>query len=638
MTSIDLSDLDLAALLRATAKHAVQQAEVKIRTPKQIAGTVEDLNDEENDVIWTRVDAQAFTDDPMQTINYEFPGVIPSVRIGETFMGDQVRITFDDAGASAQRTSALKQLVIPFGAEIGERIRIYEEEGKGYIAFFNEQEELTGILEPEIWEIGDLSTPGRRVTIDPLGGIRIRSDDDRLVSIMNDLGYSLRDPVTGTVTAEIQHGSFRLVDQNGVDDIEMVTSSDGTLPNPAYRSAPEVNPSSSLVIPAAPLFTTPLDDISIGHVAAWKRATNQAATMTPPAGGVWTEQDDSNVANAAGTLQTSVATRDPADGLTATFTSTQTNWEHAIGTHVTLKGGGATSPSFRSKTTSSVVTTASQVAGTVAKPTGLAVGDVMLVFVSLGVNGGGLPVGWTVPIGFKQLGANFSMSGTGATQTTCASGAWVKLADADDVAATEFGTTINLPTGTKILQTTMVAIQNAFLVPGGVQIRMSGKPIRRLLKFNELTSAATTLCDFQNIEQGYDNLELIIDSSAAAAGSDTRCFLRFNGNVTGNVFSRLTQLHNIAASSVEGSVTAIRCGAVSGSASAQSSGAFNIYGYTQLRRRVVLGRHYWVDSSVLLRDDMVSAQWDNTADPITRIVFDCTKSFAIGSRAYLYGY
>jgi hypothetical protein len=234
-------------------------------------------------------------------------------------------------------------IVLPFGAESGRRI--IADGNEGTISFYDDDDNLVGLLDTDRWAIGDLTTPGAIVQLDPVGGLTIRSVDNELVTILDQNGYTLREPSTGLVAAEIKRGSFRLVDPIGTDDIEMVTDSAGTLPNPAWRSTIEVSPGASLTAPAAPLFTNPADDIEIAHVAAWIRATQQSATMTPPAG--HTEQADENFDHVQGTLQTSVATRDPATGLTGDFTSTQSNWQHAVGTRVVVKGGGASSPSIQ---------------------------------------------------------------------------------------------------------------------------------------------------------------------------------------------------------------------------------------------------------------------------------------------------
>lgn len=633
MTSSDLRRVNLARLIRSVAQTTVKQALAKQRTPSTLAGTVEQL-DEDLDVAWVRMDAEAMSGDPAESLNYEYPGIIPTTRAGETNTDDQVRVLFDGpAGASATRTSTENVIVLPFGAESGRRIVL--DGNTGEAKFYDDSDALVATLDTELWSIGDVGNLGARIQIDPVGGITIRSATNELVAILDQNGYSLRDGTTGQVTAEITKGHFHLLDPVNTDGIEMVTSSAGTLSNPAYRSAKEVSPGASLTAPAAPLFTTtPADDIEIAHVAAWKRATLQAATMTPPAG--HTEQSDENFDHAQGTLQTSVATRDPATGTTGDFTSTQSNWDHGLGTRIVVRGGGATSPSFRSISYMETATAAATVVATISKPAGVVAGDVLVTFVSMGVNGGLIPTGWVTPDGFVFLGANFSTSGSGSTASTLATGCWIKLAGASEPAT--YSTTINLPTGTKLISAQMVAIQNPFLVPGGVQIRMAGKPIRRLLAYTELAAAGTTLCDFQNIPQGYDNLELVYDGTSASGAGATRLAMAFNGDATAaNYFSQVTSDGGI--NQEFGTNARILLGALGVGVGAASVGEIKILGYARaLGRHGVLGHAYWV-TNVDLRDDSIVGQWGSGTSPITRIVVTSTgNNWQAGSRAYLYGY
>ena len=632
----DYRYVNLGRLIRQAVASSVARSMASVRTPKVLSGNVEQV-DEDRDVVWVRVDDEAMTGDPTQSSNYEMPGVIPASRIGEVLANEPVRMTFEgSAGANAFRTSGENVIVIPYGAESGRRIVI--DGNAGVIAFFDESDELVGLLNTDQWAIGNVGSLGARVTLDPVGGVRIRSANDALVVLIDQNGVTLRDATSGLVVADLKPGSFRMVDPAGTDDIEMVTASAGTLPNPAYRNQVEANPGATFVVPGAPTFTKPIDDIEIAHVAGWRRAVSQAATMTPPAG--FTEHTDNSVADAAGSLHTSVAIRDPAVASTpATFTSSQATWDHAIGTSVILKGGGAVSPSIRSVSESSQITTALNAEAVIAKPAGLAVGDVLLAFVSLGVNGGFVPTGWVTPPGFQQLGANFSASGTGAAQTTVAAGVWAKLADAADVAAADFRTTINLPTGTKVIHGAMVAIQNAFLVPGGVQLRMAGKPVRRQIAFAQLTAANAELCDFTNISQAYDNLEFVYDASTAGGSTLQTLNFQFNGDTALHYHDRATEDGgtNYAALG-RGS---IRFGRIDNTiAGAKSTGSMHIYGYRSSPKPVVMGQTWWTGNLAVARASN-AGQWDGNAgvSAINRIrVFLSAGTFAVGSRAYLYAY
>lgn len=639
-----LSEQQLARIFRQAIKSAISEAVTKARTTKMLSGTVEQLDDEDLDVVFIRMDNELIGGDPTQSMNFENPGVIPATRLGETFTDEQVRVEYNgSAGASAMRTSAQTRVVLPFGAEEGQRV-LLEGGDPGFIAFFDENGDLVGLLDGQEWAIGDVGGSGARVTMDPIGGFRIRSATDQLVTIVDQQGYTLRDLSTGIVTAEIRPGSLRIVDPNGTDDVEIVTSSSGTLPNPAYRQAVETNPAGSLVVPAAPLFTdSPADDIEIGHVAAWLRVTNQAATMTPPAG--WTERTDENDTSGAGTLQTSVATRDVATGTAGTFTSTQTNWQHGVGTHVVIKGGGATSPSYRSVSVADTALAGGTVTLTIPKPAGTVERDVLVVFVSMGVSGGLVPTGWTTPDGFVFLGASFNTSGSGSTQSTLAVGAWAKLAGASEPA--DYSTSINLPNGLKAIQGTMVAIQDPFLVDGGVQIRLAGHPIRRLLDFTVLAANSATLCDFQNISQGYDHLEVIYDALTVQNGgaANVRIRLRYNGDTGNNYFYQLYDVESSTAAIDTASAALltdrILLGGLSAVDGAATSGQFSIFAYASTAsRKIMLGRAFWAsDAGLNLRNGGLSGQYSGS--PINRIRIEInsgTQLFAAGSRAYLYGY
>lgn len=639
-----LSDRAIARIIRQAVKSSMAEATKRTRTTGVLSGTVEQIDTEDLGVVFVRMDNEVLGGDPTQSMNFEEPGVIPATRLGETFTDEQVRVDFNGAsGASAMRTSAQTRVVLPFGAEDGQRV-VLEGGDPGFVAFFDENGDLVGFLDGQEWAIGDVGNNGARVTMDPIGGFRIRSATDQLVTIVDQQGYSLRDTASGIVTAEIKPGSFRIVDPNGTDDVEIVTSSAGTLPNPAYRSAVETSPGSSLVAPAAPLFTgDPADDIEIAHVAAWLRATSQSSSMTPPSG--WTERSDENEQSAAGTLSTSVATRDVATGTAGTFTSDQSNWQHAIGTHVVIKGGGASSPSYRSISVADTQLAAGQATVTINKPSGVVQGDVLVVFVTLGVNGGLVPTGWTTPDGFVFLGAAFNTSGSGSTQSTLAVGAWAKLAGASE--PSDYSTTINLPSGLKSIQGTMVAIQNPYLVPGGVQIRLAGHPIRRLLDFSVLPSDSATLCDFQNIPQGYDHLELIYDGLTIQNGGagNVRIRMRYNADTGNNYFYQLfdvesnTAAVNVAAAA--GPTDRILLGGLSAVDGAATAGQLSIFAYSATgSRKQMVGRSFWAsDAGLNLRNGNLTGQY--TGSPISRIVLEVNSSshqFAAGSRAYLYGY
>lgn len=339
----------------------------------------------------------------------------------------------------------------------------------GAIEFYDSNGNLVGQLAPQAWSIGDLETPGLRVVIDPLGGIRMRSETDALVSILDQQGISLRDEATGSVVSELTHRGLRIVSTTGSEDFLMSSVSESTLPQPSYSSAVEASPSSSLVVPSATLLST--NDIELGHICSWLRGTAQAATMTPPGG--WTEVIDIDENAYSSTMQVSVGRRAAATGTAGTFTSSQSNWDTAIGTHLVLRGTpGGTTPTVRSTSEVTASITATSATVTLTKPTGTADGDLLAVFVSMAGIAAGVPTGWVTPEGWVFMGANFRQTGTGLATSSLAVGCWVKKAGASEPSTYE--TSITFPPGNKFVHAVMIAVDDCTLTPGGPQFTLNG--------------------------------------------------------------------------------------------------------------------------------------------------------------------
>lgn len=610
-----VADDRLVGLIRSIVQTTVTETLAKARAPKILTGVVDDVDDD-LDIVYIRMDPEITTGDPTKSDNWGAPGVIPATRIGATYVGEPVRVSFDPAsGASAFQTSAPRRLVLPFGEERGRRI----------------------VLDGEAGSVVFWSQAGNPVAFfDPTGGLRMHNETGELITVYDSNGMTLRDPVTQGVTAEIHQGSLRVADPATGDAVELVASSASTLPQPAVAMYKEASPGSSLITPATSLFTIPADDIELHHVAAWIAGVNQPSTMTPPAG--CTEQTDETVVGPGGSLQASVATRDPASGAAATFTSSAANWQHQLGSHVTLRGGGTVSPSIRSVASTSLSTSEPRVVLQVPRPAGVVDTDVIVAFVTVATSGGFIPTNWSTPPGVEFHAATFSSSGSGPGQSTMAGGVWIRRAGASEPAT--YAVDISLPTGLKVVHAVTVAVRDAFLVPGGAQIRLSGRPIRKLLAFNELTSPNATLCDFQNIPQGYDNLQLIVDGRVDQNGASalTRWRVRFNNDTGANYFDRVwgsdgTNVQGFGVTSLRGSVVS----AVNGNA---TTGVWDILGYAKPgSQRIVQGRHGWVNNLVIHADTMTGI-WGSTA-AINRITVDMgatPQRYAAGSRAYLYGY
>jgi hypothetical protein len=430
------------------------------------------------------------------------------------------------------------------------------------------------------------------------------------------------------------------VDPEGTDDIEMTTSSAGSLPNPNLTISKGVSPGATLPIPAAGIFTNPPDDLEVGHVVAWHGGANQSASMTPPSG--WTERSDESdqVADQQISMHTSVATRRPATGTSANFTSSQSNWQLNTGMHVVVRGGNGTSPQFRSVSHQVSTTIGSSITTSMSTPSGVVAGDALLAFVTVGTRNGFVPTGWQTPQGWIFLGADFTTSTFGGLQHTLATGVWVRRAVSGEPST--HSTTIQLPGGRKLIKASMVAVQAPFTHPGGPQVRIAGRPIRRLLAFNELTAVSAILCDFQNISQGYDNLEVVIDGQAnadVASGQVLR--MRFN-NDNGSNYYDLRTFNGMAETARFASTGGVLVGRIPNTAGARVVGSNHVYGYASNARPGLLGNTY-TSQGLTIRNEVMVGQWDATG-PINRVQVrgdndaGTAARFAVGSRAYLYGY
>lgn len=620
-------NLTLVDLVNQIVKSSVTEALTASRQSATLVGTVEDLDDETFDVAYVRTDGEATASDPTQTDHWGDPGVFPATRLGETTFDEQVRVTFDAvAGASALRTGY---------AGIERSLQVDSTQG---IIRFLAGETVVGYMDVNKWELG---LPGDALLrLDPIGGLRFRDANDVLVGQLEPMGYTIRDGASGLVTAEMHGGHFRLVDPAGTDDIEMVTSSAGTLPNPKYVSAVGAGPSTTVAVPSAATFTTqPPDDYELYHAIA-VAGVSQAATWTPPAG--TTERVDTAHNTGTATLSVGLAERDPASGAAGTYTSSTSNWSHVVATHVVVRGGGATSPSYRSLSEANYgPTTAQTVTLTHPQPSGVIQGDALIAIVSMLNMGGSVPVGWTTPEGWIFLGANFRIGGSGASLSAAASGAWVKLATASEPA--NYDITINFGAGSKRLHAVIVAIQNPTLIAGGAHIRMSGHPIRRLLAQNELTAASATLCDFQSIPAGYDHLELVYEALSDRATDALRNIrMRFNNDSTAGNYRWQVNRDNGISTSAAGTQDRILIGAVDGSATnSESGGIIRILGYARPHRRFTIGDSFHITSAGDLVDDMSRSLWLNATTAIDRVTVAMdagTTLFNTGSRAYLYGY
>lgn len=481
MAGTDIRRVNLAALMRQVAKAAVQEALAKTRTPSTLAGTVEQL-DEDLDVVWVRMDFEAMSADPTESMNYEMPGVIPSTRLGETFTDEQVRVVFDGpAGANAQRTSVESRIVLPFGAESGRRIIADGE--LGFIAFYDENDNLVGYLDSGQWFVG--GEIGLQARLDPVGGLRLRDQNDQArVTLSATEGLILRNPVAGISGALLRDDGLIVFDPETGDQISITSGTTSTVPSPHWASVPDQEPDTTHDTPAIPSFGTG-DDIDLRFVSASAPSNLGAQTWTPPTG--FTEQTDENSAGAI-TLATSLATKDPADAspALASFTSTTAAFTRGNGHTVIVQGGGPSSPAIATVDANAAIEfTTQQLVFDIDAPAGVAEGDLVVAHVGLAAQQ--IPIGWTVPEGWIQLG--IQVAGLGTTHIH-GSGVWYKRAGPSEPASEEIAINMTAPGMTK-LQATVVRISNPFGYPGGLDVRRNNRSMPRGL-VDEATSVTDT--------------------------------------------------------------------------------------------------------------------------------------------------
>lgn len=474
------SEWRVVDLIRAMVNSAQREAIERARTTNVLSGTIEDL-DEDLQVVYVRMDDEAMASDPTLSNNYEEPGVIPATRLGSTNIGEAVRVMFDGtAGASAIQTAAEKLIMLPFGAEEGQRIRL-DGEG-GFMAFFDEDGELVGYLDPTQWFVGRQG--GLIARLDPIGGLRLRDEHDILrAQLSASEGLTVTDAETRVASALLSQEGLTVVDPTTGDRISVTSGNTSAVPTPHWLSSQSSTPSATHETPAIDSFGTG-DDLDLRFVSAaeWMSRTG---SYTPPTG--YTERSDTNHPGTL-TLATSSATRDPADAApgAANFVNTVATWTRRNGHSVIVRGGGGASPAFRSITVTPVLETTSSIIeyeGTM--PAGVVAGDLLVAFVTLA--GPGVPFGWTVPEGWTQLGVQ--VAGLGTPQVL-ASGIWYKRAGAAEPSSDSI--TINLTTGggTKI-QMTVVAVQAPYAFPAGLDIRRNNRSMPRGLVAETASTTAT---------------------------------------------------------------------------------------------------------------------------------------------------
>jgi len=479
-----LTRRSIIALVRTIVQASINEAQAAVRTPRILTGVVEDMDDD-LDTVYIRMDQEAMSGDPTLSNNWDAPGVIAATRLGETVIGEQVRVSFDgSAGASAQNTSVPTRIVRPFGVETGQRMVF--DGGLGTIEFWNDDNVLVGFLDATQWFLG---VPGQALArIDPTGGLRLRDDDDVLrVQLSPYEGLTLRDAATGVSSAILRPDGLVVIDPASGDQISITSGNISSVPTPKWAGEATVlvGPFDFHGTPAVSSFGTG-DDIDIRFVCVASPENEGAQTYTPPAG--YTERSDVIGTGALSSLATSVATRDPALASpgAALFDNTHNNWWRHNGHSVIVRGGGPTSPSFRSISADPVVATSqSTVVLTINYPAGVVAGDLLLAFVVCA--GPALPIAWSVPAGWVQLGVQVA----GADNYFLSSGVWFKRAEAGEPTSAQVTINMSSPATTQF-QATAVAIQNPKVYGAGLDIRRNNRSMPRGLVAEATPITAST--------------------------------------------------------------------------------------------------------------------------------------------------
>jgi hypothetical protein len=378
--------------------------------------------------------------------------------------------------------ASLRILTLPGGATTGTRIVI---DGiAGNIQFYNSADELIGFLSPDQWYTG--LADGAHAQLDPFGGLRIFDENGLIVASLDSTGLDLRDPVSGAVGLSLDPSGMRIADPITGQDISIGVNSTSTPRAPRYAGQANVLPGVNLVSPAALQFTP--NDLELRHVAAFTNGVNVGTSMAPPAG--YAEVLDAESSSGGATIAVGIASRQPAvPNAARTFVDTSAFFQFSTGSTIVVAGAPGAPPSVRSF--SSLGQTISGAGPTVplslAPPVGTAAGDVLLAFVSMGIDGDGFPTSWSVPEGWFFLGAKFFADTSSTPDSTLATGVWYKIATASE--PSQYDVSVVVGPGIKKTHATIVAVQNAATVGAGADIRIGNESLPRgIIRQQQLTT------------------------------------------------------------------------------------------------------------------------------------------------------
>lgn len=529
-------DPNLVKLIRTIVQASIDESQRKSRIPGTIAGVVEAL-DADLDVIYVRVDQTQ--SDPLQSDNFEDPGVLAVTRYGETFPGETARITFDSiaATANAMRTGIENKIVLPYGTEVGQRIILDGNEGA--IGFFDEQDQLTAFLDTLQWFVG--KPGGALARLDPLGGLRLWDADDHLrIAAAAEEGIQVRDGGSGITAVSITAEGITVADPATGETISIAGGTTSSVPTPHWASSFGTSATTSHSTPATASFGTG-DDLDLRFVSASADNSTGAQDYTPPAG--YTEIADADTSDARVTLAVAAAYKDPAAAVpaVANFTSSTTLYERRNGHSVIVRGGGGSSPFVRATEVGpSRAFISTTITLDIDAPPTVADGDLMVAYVSLA--GKAIPTTWKTPKGWAQLGLQSAGAGTAHMLGT---GIWIKPYKTGDP-TTETVTIYMTEAAYTRVQPIVVAVANPYRYPTGLDIKRNNRSMPRgLIARSVGTATMGPYSTTQNAIVALNDVDMLagrtyeialhmphVTLSTVTAGHRWRFDLIKNGNLT----------------------------------------------------------------------------------------------------------
>lgn len=506
MTADNEERIRLIRLMRAIARATVKEAATRPRTTGVLSGAVEAV-DTDLDTLYLRIDQEAMGTDPTQSDNYGAPGIIAASRIGEALEYEQARVDFNGpAGATAMRTSTQSLIILPYGVEAGQRIEL--DGVNGNIKFFDESDNLVGYLDATQWYVGTAGASLAR--LDPLGGLRLRDENGILRVLLSSAeGLTLRDAASGISGLIARPDGLIVLDPETGDRISISSGTTSVAPTPHWKGSAAVNPGATHSTPALVDFDHG-DDLDLRFVCASSATDVGSASYTPPAG--YTELADfaDFGANSLAAGAASLAPA-PVPSSAEDFTSTSSAWTRANGHTVIVHGDNSVVPSVRATATSSAAAASPTIDFTINAPLNVVEGEMIIAFVAL--SGPSIPVGWTVPDGWIQLGVQVAGIGT---SHILASGVWYKIAGPSEPSSELVQINMSAAGFTRLKAIT-VAVQNPYLFPGGLDIRRNNRSMPRgqVKNFISTTNTQWTNTQLPQTLDTLSNVELLAGRSYA---------------------------------------------------------------------------------------------------------------------------